>query len=45
MPARTILAGTRQSLIRARTLILFGDADGVVDPRNSKLLSSRIPGS
>jgi len=37
--------GTRQSLIRAPTLITYGDADAVVDPRNSKLLSGRIAGS
>jgi pimeloyl-ACP methyl ester carboxylesterase len=37
--------GTRQSLIRARTLIMYGDADAVVDPRNSKLLSGRVPSS
>ncbi len=41
----TYYGGTRQSLIRAPTLILYGDADAVVDPRNSKLLSGRIPGS
>jgi pimeloyl-ACP methyl ester carboxylesterase len=35
----------RQSRIRARTLILHGDADAVVDPRNAKLLAERIPGS
>jgi 3-oxoadipate enol-lactonase len=37
--------GTRQSLIRAPTLIMYGDADAVVDPRNSKLLADRIPGA
>lgn len=35
--------GTRQSLIRMPTLIMYGDADAVVDPRNSKLLADRIP--
>lgn len=33
----------RQSRIRARTLILHGDADTVVDPRNATLLAERIP--
>jgi pimeloyl-ACP methyl ester carboxylesterase len=33
----------RQAGIRARTLILHGEADGVVDPRNAKLLAERIP--
>jgi 3-oxoadipate enol-lactonase len=33
----------RQSRIRARTLVLHGDADSVVDPRNAKLLAERIP--
>jgi 3-oxoadipate enol-lactonase len=37
--------GTRQSLIRALTLIMYGDADAVVDPRNSTLLAGRIPSS
>jgi pimeloyl-ACP methyl ester carboxylesterase len=32
-----------QTRIRARTLILHGDADTVVDPRNSELLAARIP--
>jgi len=41
----TYSGGTRQSRIQAPTLIMYGDADVVVDPRNSKLLSSRIPGS
>jgi pimeloyl-ACP methyl ester carboxylesterase len=41
----TYCGGTRQTLIRAATLIMYGDADLVVDPRNSKLLSSRIPAS
>ena len=29
--------------ISARTLVLHGDADTVVDPRNARLLASRIP--
>jgi pimeloyl-ACP methyl ester carboxylesterase len=37
--------GTRQSLIRAPTLVMCGDADAVVDPRNSKLLAEQIPGA
>ncbi len=37
--------GTRQTEIRAPTLIAYGDADAVVDPRNSKLLADRIPDS
>jgi len=41
----TYSGGTRQSLIRAPTLIMYGDADAVVDPRNSKLLAGRIPSS
>jgi len=41
----TYSGGTRQSLIRAPTLIMYGDADAVVDPRNSKLLADRIPSS
>jgi pimeloyl-ACP methyl ester carboxylesterase len=41
----TYSGGTRQSSIRAPTLIMYGDADAVVDPRNSKLLADRIPGS
>ncbi len=35
----------RQVSIRARTLVLHGDADAVVDPRNGALLASRIPGA
>jgi 3-oxoadipate enol-lactonase len=35
--------GTRQSLIRSPTLIMYGDADTVVNPRNSKLLAEQIP--
>ncbi len=41
----TYSGGTRQSRIRAPTLIMYGDADAVVDPRNSKLLSGRIASS
>jgi 3-oxoadipate enol-lactonase len=37
--------GVRQAHIRAPTLITYGDADAVVDPRNSKLLAGRIPDS
>jgi len=33
----------RQKEIRAPTLVLQGDADTVVDPRNAGLLASRIP--
>ncbi len=33
----------RQKEIKARTLILHGDADTVVDPRNAALLAGRIP--
>ena len=35
----------RQTRIRARTLILHGTADTVVDPRNARLLARRIPGA
>jgi 3-oxoadipate enol-lactonase len=35
----------RQARIRARTLVLHGDADTVVDPRNARLLARRIPGA
>lgn len=35
----------RQTRIRARTLVLHGAADTVVDPRNAKLLADRIPGA
>jgi pimeloyl-ACP methyl ester carboxylesterase len=35
----------RQRRIQARTLVLHGDADTVVDPRNGKLLADRIPGA
>jgi 3-oxoadipate enol-lactonase len=41
----TYSGGTRQSLIGALTLIMYGDADAVVDPRNSQLLSGRISNS
>ena len=34
-----------QRRIRARTLVLHGDADTVVNPRNGKLLASRIAGA
>src|SRR6202011_6253811 len=33
----------RQTRIDARTLVLHGGADTVVDPRNSRLLADRIP--
>ena len=33
----------RQTRIRARTLVLHGSADTVVDPGNSKLLADRVP--
>ena len=43
---RPELAGRlRQTRIRARTLVLHGAADTVVDPRNAKLLADRIPGA
>jgi len=35
----------RQRRIRARTLVLQGAADTVVDPRNGRLLAGRIPGA
>jgi pimeloyl-ACP methyl ester carboxylesterase len=35
----------RQTRIRARTLVLHGTADTVVDPRNGRLLARRIPGA
>jgi len=35
--------GTRQTRIRARTLVLQGSDDTVVDPRNGTLLAQRIP--
>ena len=37
--------GLRQARIQARTLVLHGGADTVVDPRNGKLLAGRIPGA
>jgi 3-oxoadipate enol-lactonase len=37
--------GRRKTRIGARTLVLHGDADTVVDPRNGKLLANRIPGA
>ena len=37
--------GDRVGEIRAPTLVLTGDEDAVVDPRNSELLQERIPGS
>jgi len=33
----------RQARIRARTLVMHGGADTVVDPRNARLLADRIP--
>jgi 3-oxoadipate enol-lactonase len=39
------VGGLRQRDIRARTLILHGEADRVVDPRNARLLAARIPRS
>ncbi len=35
----------RQIRIRARTLVVQGGADTVVDPRNAQLLTDRIPGA
>ncbi|HTA09127.1 MAG TPA: alpha/beta fold hydrolase [Streptosporangiaceae bacterium] len=35
----------RQQRIRARTLVVQGTADTVVDPANGKLLADRIPGA
>jgi pimeloyl-ACP methyl ester carboxylesterase len=35
----------RHARIRARTLVVHGSADTVVDPRNAKLLADRIPGA
>ena len=37
--------GLRQARIGARTLVLHGGADTVVDPRNGRLLANRIPGA
>jgi 3-oxoadipate enol-lactonase len=39
------VGGLRQRGIRARTLIVHGEADRVVDPRNARLLAARIPGA
>ena len=36
---------SRRAPIRARTLVLHGGADTVVDPRNGQLLAHRIPGA
>jgi len=33
----------RQARIKARTLVVHGEDDTVVDPRNGKLLAERIP--
>jgi pimeloyl-ACP methyl ester carboxylesterase len=42
--ARARYAGhQRRARIRARTLVMHGGADTVVDPRNAKLLADRIP--
>jgi len=41
----TYSGGMRQARVSAPTLIMYGDADAVVDPRNSKLLAARIPDS
>ena len=38
-------AGRPLARIRARTLVLHGGADAVVDPRNGRLLAARIPGA
>jgi 3-oxoadipate enol-lactonase len=35
--------GLRQKRIEARTLVVHGSADTVVDPRNARLLADRIP--
>jgi pimeloyl-ACP methyl ester carboxylesterase len=44
MQAGASYAGNlRQSRIRSPTLVLHGDADRVVDPRNAELLAARIP--
>jgi 3-oxoadipate enol-lactonase len=37
--------GLRQARIQARTLVLHGGADTVVDLRNGRLLAKRIPGA
>lgn len=41
----TYSGGMRQTRISAPTLVMYGDADAVVDPRNSRLLAGRIPDS
>jgi pimeloyl-ACP methyl ester carboxylesterase len=43
--SRSLTGGLRQARIQARTLVLHGGADTVVDPRNGKLLADRIPGA
>jgi len=45
MPGARYARQLGQRRIRARTLVLHGDADTVVDPRNGKLLASRIAGA
>ena len=39
------VGGLRKARIGARTLVLHGGANTVVDPRNGKLLAGRIPGA
>jgi len=39
------VGGLRKARIGARTLVLHGGADTVVDPRNGRLLANRIPGA
>ncbi len=39
------VGGLKQRRIAARTLVLQGAADTVVDPRNARLLADRIPGA
>ena len=39
------VGGLRKARIGARTLVLHGDADRVVAPRNGRLLAGRIPGA
>jgi len=36
---------SRRTQIRAPTLVMHGDADAVVDPRNARLLATGIPGA
>jgi 3-oxoadipate enol-lactonase len=43
--AGSCYAGRRPARIRARTLVLHGGADAVVDRRNGRLLAARIPGA